>query len=122
MSRYLALVNTPGYLPWDDDPPIFDTPAEGWAYLAEHRERAFDLEGVPEADEGLRDLRAMPDEPGLVYADTPGYDGEHDLGLAYSVVQVEQRLATAEEQDAYLAGHQEFPGAEETEHGLLLPV
>lgn len=127
MARYLALVNTPGYMPWDDDPPIFDTPGEAWGYLAEHRAGAYGMDGVPEHDEGIRDLGAQEAagehaSTGCVYAPTPGYEGDHDLGLAYSVVAVEQRLATPEEAAAYLAGHAEFPGAEETEEGLLLPV
>lgn len=136
MARYLALVNTPGYMPWDDDPPIFDTPAEAWDYLRDHRMRAEDdleseastsdclvLLGVlAEGSQDEYDEAGLVDGCGAVYGDTPGYEGDHDLGLVYSVVTVEQRPATAEETAAYLAGQQEFPGAEETEHGLLLPV
>lgn len=34
----------------------------------------------------------------------------------------DMRAATPEEVEAYLAGHQAFPGAEETTEGLLVPA
>lgn len=39
---FLATVNVPGYLPEDNDPPVFDTPQEAWQYLADERERGED--------------------------------------------------------------------------------
>lgn len=39
---YVATINTPGYLPWDDEPPVFETPREAWDYLAGERSRAED--------------------------------------------------------------------------------
>ena len=107
--RYLATINTPGYLPMDDDPPVFDTAQEAWAYLAEERKVAEDsaefepddpaqyeysdfyamLEFVASDDHDhgspLADPRTNPDGSGCFIGDNPGYDGDHDLGLAYSV-------------------------------------
>lgn len=110
---YVATINIPGYLPMDDDPPIFDTAQEAWAYLAGEREHA-------EMDENYAELvgvdgcngeyacalsptlhaltRHASDEwlvcdferVGTVYGDTPGYDGEHDLGLAYAVTYTDE--------------------------------
>jgi hypothetical protein len=107
-ARYVATINVPGYLPMDDEPPVFDTAAEAWSYLASERERdeddfADDSEysdtvtylrysagnevqyGSPHEDYPLN-----PDGTGTIYGDTPGYDGSHDLGLAYSVTAVEE--------------------------------
>lgn len=106
---YVATVNVPGYLPMDDDPPVFDTAKEAWQYLAEERERGEENYPDWEGDNGLgeysstlgtlryiasgeyehgnlhEDTPTNPDGTGTVYGDTPGYDGSHDLGMAYSV-------------------------------------
>lgn len=96
-ARYVATVNVPGYLPMDDDPPVFDTAREAWAYLADERDRAIDdvwQEGDPDTDDACVELLYLAEtgpEPGVgtVYGSTPGYEGDHDLGLAYSVSEVE---------------------------------
>ncbi len=97
---YLATVATPGYLPTDDDPPTFDTPAEAWTYLAEERAEALAaLENVgPDlrtralwsaASDARRRDEGDPASCGTLIADhTPGYDGDHDLGVAYTVTEV----------------------------------
>ena len=109
MPKYVATINTPGYLPMDDEPPVFDTAAEAWEYLAQEREHAEDSADYPDSDPGqfeysdtLAALRRIAggehvhgdpredtptesDGTGTVYGSTPGYDGDHDLGLAYSV-------------------------------------
>jgi hypothetical protein len=105
---FLATVNVPGYLPMDDDPPVFDTAAQAWASHANGREGWEDdfpdwpFEGIGEYTETVEALRyaAGPDVEygnpcedwplnadgtGVIYGDTPGYDGRHDLGLAYCV-------------------------------------
>ncbi len=94
MSGYVATVNTPGYLPQDDEPPVFDTAREAWEYLADQREREEeDSEPDAPADQELSDtyheLWLHRDEPGTVYGPTPGYQGSHDLGLAYCVTPVD---------------------------------
>lgn len=109
MIRYVATINVPGYLPQDDDPPVFDTAHEAWEWLAD--QRGFDEEVNPEweSDNGLGEFSSTvatlryiasdehehgsPHEDwptaangtGTVYGSTPGYDGDHDLGLAYCV-------------------------------------
>jgi hypothetical protein len=92
--QYVATINTPGYLPMDDDPPVFDTAREAWAYLADERERGEDdyAEDDEDYSDTYQDLVSLAngytkngDEPGTIYGPTPGYDGNHDLGLAYSV-------------------------------------
>ena len=116
--KYAAVINTPGYSPWADEPAIFDTAHEAWSYLAEERERAEDdfdgedysptreqlavlgtavhwqthldgFDGPEQRAAWLADKGLAPDGTGTVYGDTPGYDGDHDLGVAYSVVVAE---------------------------------
>lgn len=97
---YVATINVPGYLPTGDDPPVFDTPAEAWVYLESVREDAESYatdDGVFVASECLSDLRRIAEaaqsnsvfvpevSEGTVYGPTPGYEGDHDLGLAYTV-------------------------------------
>jgi hypothetical protein len=93
---YVATMNIPGYLPMDDDPPVFNTAGEAWTYLAEERQRddlawvpddPDDPEGPASLDNTSLELEACARHGriGTVYGPTPGYDGEHDLGLAYSV-------------------------------------
>lgn len=108
-ERFVAIVNTPGYLPQDDEPATFDTPREAWQYLRDEHAMSWndvDVPGDPDgplpepwrsqyqsADEELA-KRVRWAESGLVcdfeavgtvYVSTPGYDGDHDLGLAYTV-------------------------------------
>lgn len=95
---YLATINIPGYLPMDDEPPTFDTARGAWEYLAEIRRGEEDaalvtVDSGPSEDEPysstVNDLDAKAqsglETVGTVYGDTPGYEGSHDLGLAYSV-------------------------------------
>lgn len=98
MTLYVATINTPGYLPENDEPDVFDTPGEAWAYLRDARERAEDLfaedDETPYSDT-YQYLRARArfatkiptwfGATGTLYGDTPGYWGNHDLGEAYSV-------------------------------------
>jgi hypothetical protein len=101
---FVATINTPGCLPdTDGDPAVFDTATAAWWYLYHERcdaERSApcDLCGDtmthgPEGDcdddtdtgrELAEQAKAGTGE-GTVYGPTPGYDGDHDLGLAYSV-------------------------------------
>jgi hypothetical protein len=90
---YVAIVNTPGYLP-DDEPVKFDTASEAWAYLADERMRdEHEHDGTLSSVYAELDARANRTaadgtnvaRSGTVYGDTPGYDGDHDLGIAYSV-------------------------------------
>lgn len=102
--RYIATINGPGYLPTDGEMAVFNTAQEAWEWLASERKRQED--DVPSVhdcvysdDYGV--LRALGDgdtdplgiDPsgfgsdltGTVYGVTPGYDGDHDPGLAYHV-------------------------------------
>jgi hypothetical protein len=87
---YLATENVPGYLPQDDDPPVFGTPAEAWEYLAGERRRGEDDTPGDVYSDTVDELEAAAASlgEGTVYGATPGYDGDHDLGLAYSVTLV----------------------------------
>lgn len=111
---YVATINVPGYLPMDDDPPVFDMAINAWEWLAEQRESEEDQFEDWEGDNGLgeysstvatlRYLGSQDHQPGnphedwptaangtgTVYGSTPGYDGDHDLGLAYSVTWCEE--------------------------------
>ena len=91
---YLATMNTPGYLPWDDDPPVFDTASDAWAYLADERRSQEETVATDDStySETVDTLDAHASAfmgPNTVYGDTPGYEGNHDLGIAYSVTEVE---------------------------------
>jgi hypothetical protein len=111
MTKYVATINVPGYLPEDDDPAVFDTATEAWWYLYhercnddwqdvdlpteghDHRPSTLcpicsDVEDSETADELGR--MAIQGQSGTVYGPTPGYDGDHDLGLAYSVTEVDE--------------------------------
>lgn len=101
---YQAIINTPGYLSEQDEPPVFTSAREAWGYLADERREAEDAawEAFLEVAEGysatVNTLEAFSrgefepslgasddDGTGVVYGSTPGYDGDHDLGKAYSV-------------------------------------
>ena len=96
--RYVATMATPGYLPWSDDaPPSFVASADAWHYLADERRRqedsatAIDENGPDELpySDTVTELDELAttyaDVAGTVYGATPGYDGDHDLGVAYTV-------------------------------------
>jgi hypothetical protein len=89
--QYIATINTPGYLPDADGPALsFSTPAEAWEHLWDERIRAWDeAEAEIPVDEShtFTDARHRATE-GSVTLVTPGYDGDHDLGLAYSVTAI----------------------------------
>lgn len=88
---YVAIINVPGYLSEQDELPEFERISEAWEYLIDQRQ--VDL-GDPindedeDDDQALAEMEGMLDDLqlGTVYGFTPGYDGDHDLGLAYSVV------------------------------------
>lgn len=94
--QYLATINTPGYLPDSDDLAVFDTAADAWAYLIDEYAMAWNDtdyahgdEPLPPAlkeayDSGVAALQAATGEGSVTLA-TPGYDGDHDLGKAYTV-------------------------------------
>lgn len=89
---YLATTNVPGYLPTDDDPPVFDSPGAAWEHHMAEVERSYWGDGLPAPGQQQLDVEAAisaaSHAPGTVYAPTPGYDGDHDLGIAYCVVEV----------------------------------
>lgn len=90
---FVATINVPGYLPMDDEPPTFETAREGWQYLVSEVERSWDDNpgdyngACVSAHADMHNIDQS--RPGTVFAGTPGYDGNHDLGLAYSVTEVE---------------------------------
>lgn len=89
ITQYVATVNIPGYLPMDDDPPVFDTAGEAWQYLVSEVDRLWDEYPADENGACLEAHTLMHNvdhsAPGTVIASTPGYTGMHDLGMAYSV-------------------------------------
>jgi len=99
---FLATINVPGYLPTDDDPPVFDTATEAWDYLARERREDEDdnddIVGGYSATVNVLECLAQGDwenfgadvlaGTGTVFGPTPGHTGDHDLGVAYSVTEV----------------------------------
>lgn len=112
-TKYVAIINTPGYMSEQDELPTFDTAREAWEYLAEERMRA---EEAAEDDDGaewsdtvdtlgalgeeahwrhsehgvwLAENGFNPDGTGTVYGGTPG-GAMYDLGVAYSVQLAEE--------------------------------
>ncbi len=98
--QFMSIINIPGYLPMDDDPPVFDTAREAWEYLADERKRSeddYEGTGYSACANALEQRAAGNWDPaygsidettgeGTVHGGTPGYEGDHDLGFAYSVV------------------------------------
>lgn len=99
---YIATINVPGYLPEDDDLATFETVREAWEYLAFERARHEAAESDDQAETASGEYSdtyysmanmgsgVMPAEVGAVYGPTPGYQGGHDLGLAYTVSAAEE--------------------------------
>lgn len=91
---FQAIMNTPGYLPWADELVEFETAREAWEYLRTQREGHLDdpMNDEPEGseDDAVEEMTGFIDEPqlGTVWGPTPGHDGDHDLGIAYSVIGV----------------------------------
>jgi hypothetical protein len=84
---YVATINIPGYLPMADEPTVFETIKAAWEWLIEERNRSWnedDDEQGPDYDGTMANMDNMVD-CGSVHGSTPGYEGDHDLGLAYSV-------------------------------------
>jgi hypothetical protein len=104
-EKYVAIISTRGlYLPdTTEQPAEFDTVGEAWEYLAQERREAEDeAETVAEGYSATVNILQMVADSqdwstcenagvdplsaeGTVYGPTPGYEGDHDLGLAYSV-------------------------------------
>jgi hypothetical protein len=108
MTKYIAFINVPGYLP-ESDTPVFDTPGEGWAWLAQERRDAEESVYETGDSEEFSDTVTRLEENaraadaggadwadayiGTVHGDTPGSDSLHDLGLAYGVGPVSESEA-----------------------------
>ncbi len=107
--RYVAIVNVPGYLPTDDEPPTFDTISEAWWHLyhercAEERDAINETglcdncgepydDGHDDDSETGKDLakmaKAVEPEAGTVWGPTPCFVGISDLGWSYTVQPLE---------------------------------
>lgn len=103
----MAWVNVPGCLPMEDDPPTFDTATEAWKWLADERmisEETMACRGCDDPackwgewapySSTVADLLLLGEQSdrakaGVIYGETPGYHGDHDLGLAYRVVRLD---------------------------------
>jgi hypothetical protein len=96
---YIALINIPGYMPMDDEPPTFENAWDAWDYLADIRrefEDSAELPGDTYSDTVLaleaNSMRLMADGTrynyiGTVYGPSPlcEADDPYDLGYAYTV-------------------------------------
>ena len=97
--QYVAEISTPGYLPESTDPAIFDTAEAAWEYLSDERKRHEDESDRPDLpySDTVAELDMMSSARvptiGAVYGSTPQYEGDHDLGLVYSVSPVADEYA-----------------------------
>lgn len=98
-QMFTVIINTPGYLSEQDDPPVFDEYADAVAYLNE--EIADHLEQLNDGAAAVGDpLPAGHIEWGLAssgnYAAAMLYDHNkmHDLGTSYAVEAIEQEDAS----------------------------
>lgn len=99
-NRFVATINTPGYLPdTADEPATFDTALEAWSFLLDERRSAEDeaeVDGysgtyntiecivagnLDPADAGLDPTNMT----GSIMGNTPGCECYNDLGLVFSV-------------------------------------
>lgn len=112
--RYLATMNTPGYLPWSDDRMLFDTVQAAWEYLeAQRNEQWNDTESQgPDYDPVMGNMGILGKygDCGTVYGSTPGNDGSHDLGIAYTVTKVEHASYPHEPDTLYDCDACDMPG------------
>lgn len=87
--EYVAIINVPGYSPWAEENAEFATIKEAWEYLADERRRQEDENDFEGYTDTVRSLGYMAEakEPicDSVYGSTPGYEGDHDLGMVYTV-------------------------------------
>lgn len=88
MSTYVAIINTPGHLPLDEDPPTFDTARDAWHHLWDEHAEAWDGDIPLHDSHTFANLSHLGCAGSIILA-TPGYTGDHDLGLAYSVIEQE---------------------------------
>lgn len=93
---YAVIEYTPGYMPENDDPPVFDQYSEALNYLLAERQRLFDDEWGYEEEElpasAMPDLIFMLDvgeveDGGFVYYDKRKM---YDLGRIVEIVPVEE--------------------------------
>lgn len=97
MTEYVATIYMPGHMQINENVSTFDTSREAWEYLADERDRAIDLtwqEGDKQDDDASAQLlaRASAEDWGVgtVHGSIPGYNGDNDPGLTYSVEIVEE--------------------------------
>jgi hypothetical protein len=87
-AQYVATVNTPGYLPEDDEPAVFETARDAWEYLAEEVERDAEMDPRPRNyDRAAHMIQACIADPDGPLTGIWAHDDAdpHDLGLVYSV-------------------------------------
>jgi hypothetical protein len=82
-ARWLVLENTPGYLPDDNDPPVFDDRDAAVAYLAERLEEHV----ATILDEGGAPTVSWSDDREEAFVEDS--NREHDLGRWFGVIQLD---------------------------------
>jgi hypothetical protein len=118
LTRYVATVNVPGYLPVSDEVYRFETPEDAWAFLANERDESLTDDGEELTHMWLRHLSGDAEyaRPTIVDLGTcvmvdsgtlcgtvigptrnhPYGDRSHDLGLAYTVTEDNELLELAD--------------------------
>lgn len=80
-NRYVVIENTPGYLPEDDDPPVFDRYADAVQYL---NDRAAEYADDPDANYRVEYGIASGDNLAAVIVHDD--DSMHDLGRTIQIL------------------------------------
>jgi hypothetical protein len=94
MTEYIAAMAHPGYLPWDDESPRFESTSDAWAYLADERRNQEEMTDDEEWDEEWSETVDTLDawaseshEPDVLYGQDP--NAGHGVQVAYSVTETE---------------------------------
>ena len=90
---FVVTVNTPGYLPMDDDPATFEDRSAAVAYAKELADE--ELAHLEESEDGF--AYELSGEDGSYWIDSP--DREHWLGL---VIEVNETEDEPDEDDAFI--------------------
>jgi len=93
MPQYTVIESTPGYLPEDDDPAVFDELSDALVYASDRLSNLLDhiydgqVYGTDEGYTGWKIVGTLQDDHSVVVYDN---SRTHDLGRVIAVVEYEE--------------------------------